>query len=65
MDKESEKYSKLDQLSKADLEMLSQNNSKNSKNSVSVEVPMDKESCKSKEESKVEGEESKPSSSPS
>ena len=73
MDKESEKYSKLDQLSKADLEMLSQNNSKNSKNSksvsISVELKMDdKESYKSKEESKAEeskGEESKPSSSPS
>jgi hypothetical protein len=53
--------------------MLSQNNSKNSKNSksvsVSVELKMDdKESYKSKEESKAEeskGEESKPSSSPS
>ena len=49
MDKESEKYSKLDQLSKGDPEMLSQNNSKNSKNSksrqsVSVELPIDKES---------------------
>lgn len=32
MDKESEKYSKLDQLSKADHEMLSQDNSRNSKN---------------------------------